>query len=122
MILEPIVRGCSTAAFQDIECPACPDSFIPWGFQYVSAWAKCLQLLERELSEQQLNTWIRPLQVIEEANALRLLAPNRFVLDWVEKNFLEQIRRIAHQISGDQAFKLILEIGSQDGWVWVKPI
>jgi len=36
MILEPIVRGCSTAAFQDIECPACPDSFIPWGFQYGS--------------------------------------------------------------------------------------
>ena len=80
----------------------------------VALWGKCLQLLEQELSDQQLNTWIRPLQVIEDASALRLLAPNRFVLDWVNQNFLEQITRIKDQLTVDNPIKLSIEIGSQN--------
>lgn len=77
-------------------------------------WGQCLQLLEQELSDQQLNTWIRPLQVIEEGSLLRLLAPNQFVLDWVKQHFLEQITRITDQISSSPGdIRLSLEIGSQ---------
>ena len=78
----------------------------------VALWGKCLQLLEQELSDQQLNTWIRPLQVVEETGVLRLLAPNRFVLDWVKQHFLEQITRITEQLAADQPIRLSLEIGS----------
>ena len=39
--------------------------------------------LEAELPEQQFNTWVRPLQAIEGDGALKLLAPNRFVVDWI---------------------------------------
>jgi chromosomal replication initiator protein len=56
-----------------------------------SAWHECAKLLEAELTEQQFNTWIRPLQVAEEGGVLRLLAPNRFVVDWVLLNCLERI-------------------------------
>ncbi|MCW9012572.1 MAG: chromosomal replication initiator protein DnaA [Gammaproteobacteria bacterium] len=76
-------------------------------------WSKCLQMLEQELSDQQLNTWIRPLQVVEDTDELRLLAPNRFVLDWVNQNFLDQISRITQQLTGDNPVKLSLEIGTQ---------
>ncbi|MBT6702987.1 MAG: chromosomal replication initiator protein DnaA, partial [Gammaproteobacteria bacterium] len=55
-------------------------------------WQQCITHLETELSEQQFNTWILPLQVALENNTLKLLAPNRFVMDWVKKNFLEQIK------------------------------
>ena len=79
----------------------------------MSFWGKCLQSLEQELSDQQLNTWIRPLQVVEDHDVLRLLAPNRFVLDWVEQHFMVQIRQIADRLAGDQPIKLLLEIGSQ---------
>ncbi len=54
-------------------------------------WKSCVHKLESELSEQQLNTWIRPLHAIEENGGLTLLAPNRFVLDWVQDNFLARI-------------------------------
>jgi len=86
------------------------------GFLFVSTalWGQCLQLLEQELSDQQLNTWIRPLQVIEDGAVLRLLAPNQFVLDWVKQHFLDQMARITDQLSlnhGD--IRLSLEIGSQ---------
>ena len=79
----------------------------------MSFWGKCLQSLEQELSDQQLNTWIRPLQVVEDSDVLRLLAPNRFVLDWVEQHFMAQIREIADRLAGDKPIKLLLEIGSQ---------
>ncbi|MFP5506551.1 MAG: DnaA N-terminal domain-containing protein, partial [Gammaproteobacteria bacterium] len=56
-------------------------------------WKKCLDRLETELPEQQFNTWIRPLHAVAEDQCLRLLAPNRFVLDWVREHFYEQIHQ-----------------------------
>ena len=49
-------------------------------------WNQCIQALQADLSEQQINTWIRPLQPIEEDNGLRLLAPNRFIVDWSDSD------------------------------------
>jgi chromosomal replication initiator protein len=48
-----------------------------------SLWARCMSVLEAELPEQQFNTWVRPLQALEGAGALKLLAPNRFAVDCV---------------------------------------
>ena len=59
---------------------------------YSSLWMQCARALEAELSEQQFNTWIRPLQLVEDGGVLKLLAPNRFVVDWVKTHCLEQIR------------------------------
>ena len=78
-------------------------------------WTNCLQRLEQELSDQQLNTWIRPLQVRENNNQLTLLAPNRFVLDWVKQNFRDKIETILLEVSRDDDFDLLLEIGTQSG-------
>jgi chromosomal replication initiator protein len=47
-------------------------------------WNRCIRDLQAELPEQQFNTWIRPLQAIEDDGQLKLLAPNRFVVDWVQ--------------------------------------
>ncbi|MBT8127122.1 MAG: chromosomal replication initiator protein DnaA [Gammaproteobacteria bacterium] len=76
-------------------------------------WTNCLQRLEKELSDQQLNTWIRPLQVREGNHQLTLLAPNRFVLDWVKQNFRDKIETILLEVSDDDDFNLQLEIGTQ---------
>jgi chromosomal replication initiator protein len=57
-------------------------------------WQACLARLEKELPAQQFSTWVRPLQV-DVANGspgeVRLLAPNRFVLQWVKDRFLSRI-------------------------------
>ncbi len=75
-------------------------------------WKACLNCLERELSEPQLSTWIRPLHPREEAGVLRLLAPNRFVLDWVRKHHLAQIQAVLEQLRPGQPPQVLLEIGS----------
>ena len=77
-----------------------------------STWSNCLQKLEQSLSDQQLNTWIRPLQVREDGDRIILLAPNRFVLDWVKQNFQSQIQQILSDI-GQGHIELSLQIGSQ---------
>jgi chromosomal replication initiator protein len=76
-----------------------------------SLWKLCLDRLEGELSQQQFNTWIRPLHALEEDHTLRLLAPNRFVLDWVREHFLARITEVAGGVNG-AAPKIHLEIGS----------
>ena len=47
-------------------------------------WSTCLSRFEQELSTQQFNTWIKPLFVEIEGNTIRLIAPNRFVMQWVK--------------------------------------
>ena len=79
----------------------------------MNIWKKCLDHLEGELPAQQFNTWIRPLQAIEGNGSLRILAPNRYVLDWVKDHFFDHISSTVHELSLDQVPRLQLEIGSQ---------
>ncbi|MCH9027405.1 MAG: chromosomal replication initiator protein DnaA, partial [Proteobacteria bacterium] len=64
-------------------------------------WNSCVQQLENDLPEQQFNTWIRPLQAIETNGDLQLLAPNRFVVDWVNTHFIERIQEILRESQPD---------------------
>jgi len=75
-----------------------------------AVWKRCLLRLENEIPEQQLNTWIRPLQAVEEKHRIRLLAPNRFVLDWVREHFYERIQQLVEQQA--EGNTVLLEIGS----------
>lgn len=77
-------------------------------------WKKCLDHLESELTAQQFNTWIRPLQAIEDDSRLRLLAPNRFVLDWVNERFKDQISELSARLRDGSAVEVCLEVGSSE--------
>jgi chromosomal replication initiator protein len=62
-------------------------------------WPTCLSRFEQELSTQQFNTWIKPLNAEIEGNAVRLVAPNRFVMQWVKDRFLKKIEQFAHDLN-----------------------
>lgn len=64
-------------------------------------WSICLGRFQQELSAQQFNTWIKPLEFEANNGALRLIAPNRFVQQWVKDRFLERIRLIAEEIASE---------------------
>ena len=76
-------------------------------------WKRCCERLESDLSNQQYNTWIRPLQYVEDNSGLRLFAPNRFVLDWVKNHYLDQIKSQIADISGNTSPLVSMEIGSK---------
>jgi chromosomal replication initiator protein len=62
-------------------------------------WSICLGRFQQELSAQQFNTWIKPLQCEANDGSWRLLAPNRFVMQWVKDRFLDRIKLIAEEIA-----------------------
>ncbi len=76
-------------------------------------WDRCLKYLERELSGQDFNTWIRPLHALEENGTLQLLAPNQFVLDWVQRQFYQRIATIITHLAPHQTPTVILQVGSR---------
>ncbi len=61
-------------------------------------WSSCLTRLETELSAQQFNTWIKPLQSKTVDNHLYIVAPNRFVMQWVKERFLKKIQQFADEL------------------------
>jgi chromosomal replication initiator protein len=78
-----------------------------------SLWHRCLRQLEAELPEQQFNTWIRPLQAVEDGQVLRLLAPNRFVVDWVNQNVVNRICELVDSVAPSPSPNIVLEVGSR---------
>ncbi|AHE65592.1 chromosomal replication initiator protein DnaA [Legionella oakridgensis] len=78
-----------------------------------NVWQKCLEHLQEEYPAQQFNTWLRPLQAEAEESTLVLLAPNRFVVDWVKKHFYSRIKELVGQLSADDIKLVSIEIGSK---------
>ncbi len=77
------------------------------------AWQKCIDLLQDELPTQQFNTWIRPLRASGDDGRLCLLAPNRFVKDWVREKYLARICELVVEASAGRSIDVVLEIGER---------
>jgi chromosomal replication initiator protein len=77
-------------------------------------WKKCLDRLEGELTPQQFNTWIRPLQAVEDGDSLRLLAPNQFVRDWVTENLSTHLSDVLRRVTGLDG-SISVHVGSAQG-------
>jgi len=78
-----------------------------------SLWHRCLRQLEGEVPEQLFNTWVRPLQAVDSEGVLRLLAPNRFVVDWIQQNLYSRIVELASRESASGSQQVIVEVGSR---------
>ncbi len=76
-------------------------------------WNQCLRRLEEELPAQHFNTWIRPLQAVDDGGCLRLLAPNRYVVDWVNQNCTERILELVDELVPAPAPEVVVEVGSR---------
>ena len=79
-------------------------------------WRQCVELLESELSDTDLNTWIRPLQAFEANTSIKIMAPNRFVQERVTQQFLGRIEELMEQIGGDTSKSISIDVGSQPAY------
>ena len=84
-------------------------------------WNECKKTLERDLAVEEYSTWIAPLQLKENVGitptSYSVLAPNSFILDWVEENYGKSIKeRLVAITSQDDLhvnFEVIHEKGSE---------
>jgi chromosomal replication initiator protein len=80
-----------------------------------SVWKLCASSLQDELPSQQFNTWIKPLQIDEvgHPNELRLLAPNRFISNWVEEKFLTRIKELVSHFQEGTPLSVVIAVGAK---------
>ncbi|MBU1122004.1 MAG: chromosomal replication initiator protein DnaA [Candidatus Omnitrophota bacterium] len=63
-------------------------------------WQICREKLKKTLGEISFDTWIAPLQFKETpGNAFVLEAPDGFFKNWVETNYLAQIKQVLREVS-----------------------
>ncbi|MEP6483662.1 MAG: DnaA/Hda family protein, partial [Rudaea sp.] len=77
-------------------------------------WRRCLDRLETELSPEDMHTYLMPLQVSEDAEGLRLLAPNAYTLDFVKAEFLPRIGTVLNHLNGSP-IKVRIDVGTLAG-------
>jgi len=85
-----------------------------------SIWKTCLSKLENEIPSGDFSTWIRPLQAVEKGDTLKLLAPNRFIIDHVKQHFLNKIEDAVYEFSNGTLL-LQFEIGSKKTTALIQP-
>ena len=78
-------------------------------------WNRCLRVLESELPEQHFNTWVRPLQAIQRDGELKLLAPNRYVIEWLGQNSLPRIKELIRAFAEEPTPEVVLDVGTRAG-------
>src|SRR5690554_1396804 len=76
-------------------------------------WSQCLAILEKEIPAQQISTWIRPLQAEMNGRSLQLLAPNRFVLQWVTDKYSDRLEQLLQELSAGQVADVRFAVGSK---------
>ena len=60
-------------------------------------WSECTEKLEAKLSQEEFNTWIKPLKADINENNLEISAPNDFVLTYVKENLGQIIESLVNK-------------------------
>src|ERR1700722_12405624 len=78
-------------------------------------WQACLEQLAKETSQQQFDTFIKPLQAKIDNNELTLLAPNHFIKKCIEGQFLQRIEELVSEKKLTNCkIDILLEVGSNE--------
>ncbi len=78
-------------------------------------WEKCLDHLREKVTEPKFNTWLRPLQVDYKSNHLTLLAPNQFVVSYINDHFIDNILETLQLLSDNgNAPTLTIKVGARN--------
>ena len=77
-------------------------------------WLKCLEELSDTLSEKEMRMWIKPLLVKQEDNEIKLFAPNKFMKEEVEKNFLDKILSTLSRLNTNMLVSLNIGSNAQN--------
>ncbi|MBX2869899.1 MAG: chromosomal replication initiator protein DnaA [Acidiferrobacterales bacterium] len=73
-------------------------------------WSNCIDQLRSEIPDDEIDTWLLPMHTILSDETLKLLAPNRYVLNHVKQNLFQHIESTV--LSMDVGVKVVqCEIG-----------
>jgi len=78
-------------------------------------WRQCIELLQDELSPEDFNTWIRPLQARQSEAGVTIFAPNRYVEKQVTDAYLPKITQMLELLAAqDEISAVEIQVGTVD--------
>ena len=81
-------------------------------------WNDCLVTLADQVPDQQYRTWIAPLKLSSESDDIVLIAPNRFIRDFVHDKFYERIVDVVRNALGEPSREVVLAVQAAEGTVF----
>lgn len=66
-------------------------------------WDKSINIIQKKISQQNFDTWIRPVKVTSlEGNQIYLSVPNKFFKDWLTENYTPVISEALSSVAGGE--------------------
>ncbi len=82
-----------------------------------TAWNDCLEIIRREIDEQNFNTWFKPIQPLRsEGSVLTIQVPSQFFYEWLEEHYVPVLRKAIHEVLGPNGrleYSVIVDSGNQ---------
>ena len=76
-------------------------------------WKLTLKRIRSQLSEQNYNTWIKPIKLNKiEDDVIKITVPNKFIKNWIKDNYKNDLERIAAE-EGYLNYKLNISISEE---------
>tara|TARA_Y100000590_G_scaffold109050_1_gene124335 strand:+ start:149820 stop:151172 length:1353 start_codon:yes stop_codon:yes gene_type:complete len=73
-------------------------------------WDRCVNSMTNVLSDKQMKTWILPLEATVKDHVLNVIAPNKFIKESVESNFLPLIKKTVFSESASEIRDVLLSL------------
>ena len=81
-------------------------------------WKECQKTLQKDFPLEEYSTWIAPLLLRENEGtnpqSYTVLAPNKFILSWVEDNYADFIRERLTDITQKNDLNVSFEVDNND--------
>jgi len=74
----------------------------------LAIWDECLKSFGDSLTDKQMRTYFHPLEVTREDDQLKVVAPNKFIMDMIEKDYIEMIKNTVYEASNSQISNVLL--------------
>ena len=80
-------------------------------------WKECQKTLEKDFPVEEYTTWIAPLALRENLGtnplSYSILAPNQFILSWVEENYSSFIKKRLSDITQNEDLIITFEVENE---------
>jgi len=73
-------------------------------YDHTTVWNKCLNIVRRDINAQSYKTWFEPIKPVRlTSEALTIQVPNKFFYEWLEENFVTELKKALRMTLGENA-------------------
>ncbi|MBN8577417.1 MAG: chromosomal replication initiator protein DnaA [Cytophagales bacterium] len=80
-------------------------------------WSDCLEIIRKDVDEQNFNTWFAPINPVKTfEDVLTIQVPSQFFYEWLEEHYVPVLKKAIHQVLGPTGrleYSVVVDSGNQ---------